>query len=375
VDAARAGIRSVVPGRTGVLPGCEPDLDLASRGAGVRPGLPGAPGLLVAPERAPLVPRAPVPELPRFTAGTRIRDRYRLGQPLGEGAFGSVFRAQDELTGGEVALKLLAPRWLQDPVVLQQTCDEARLAARLDHPGVVGIRDFGHTMDGGLFLAMDVMEGEPVDEVLEREGRLAPAAVQQIALDALDALSHVHGRGLLHRDLKPANLVRGRDRTALVDFGIAVALDEETWDPDAMVTGTLRYMAPEQLRNVPQDARTDLFSLGLVLYVCLTGSLPTGRATGGELVRARVRDPSPPVQSRCDVPIPMGLASAIDRAISLRMEQRHASAGEMAASIRGNDRMPSPAALGTAAPVDHSLEDDATERSEAPVVLEDWETR
>lgn len=375
VDAARSGLRSVVPGRTGVLPGCEVDLGLSGRGAGVQPGLPGAPGLLVAGPAPPLLAPAPIPELPRFTPGTRVRDRYRLGRSLGEGAFGSVFRAQDELTGREVALKLLAPRWLQDPVVLQQTCDEARLAARLEHPGVVCIRDFGHTTDGGLFIAMDVVEGEPLDALLERRARLPPDDVRQIALDALDALAHVHAHGLLHRDLKPANLVRGREGTVLVDFGIAVAVDEQDWDPEAMVTGTLRFMAPEQLRNRPQDARTDLFSLGLVLYVCLTGALPTGRATGRDLVRARVRQPSPPIQGRCGVPIPLGLAAAIDRAISIRPDQRHGSAAEMAAAIRADPRLPPPSAVAEDETVDLGGDPDATERSGAPVELADWETR
>lgn len=371
VDAARACIRSVVPGRTGVLPGCEADLDLAARGAGVRPGLPGTPGLLVAPEAAPFFPPSPVPELPRFEVGARIRDRYRLGRPLGEGTFGMVFRAQDELTGAEVALKLLAPRWLRDPVVLQQTCDEARLAARLDHAGVVGIRDFGHTTDGGLFLAMDVMDGEPLDAVLRRQGRIAPEEVVQIALDALDALAHVHERGLLHRDLKPANLVRGPARTALVDFGIAVALDEETWDPDAMVTGTLRFMAPEQLRNQPQDPRTDLFSLGLVLYLCLTGGLPHGHLTDRDRVRCRVREASPRVQGRCGAPIPLGLAAAIDRALSLRPEQRHDSAAQMAAEITSDLSLPVEGDVAGADTRVHRSQAVATERRGAPVVLED----
>jgi serine/threonine-protein kinase len=375
VDAARSALRSVVPGRTGVLPGCEADLGLPALGAGVQAGLPGAPGLLVAPEAAPLLPPAPVPEVPRFTVGTRIRDRYRLVRSLGEGAFGSVFLAEDELQGGEVALKLLAPRWLQDPTVLQQTCDEARLAARLDHPGVVAVRDFGHTVDGGLFLTMDVMVGEALDEQLLRRTRLPPGEVQQLALDVLDALAHVHERGLLHRDLKPANLIRGPDRTGLVDFGIALALDEVEWDPDAMVTGTLRFMAPEQIRNRPQDARSDLFSLGLVLFVCLTGALPTGAATGRDLVRARVREPAPPVQSRCGVAIPRGLASAIDRVLSLRPEQRFASAAEMAAAIRADEGLPAPGEFSEAETAELPGFEDQTERTDAPVALEDWETR
>lgn len=334
VDTTRGVLRGVVPGRTGVVPGAEEELRLAAVGADVQPGLPGGPGLLRTSEDPAWGPPPETPPEPLPQVGDRVRARYRLRRSLGEGAFGSVFLADDELRGSAVAVKLLSPRWLRDPVVLQQTCDEARLASRLDHPGVVRVLDFGHTSGGGLFIAMDFVDGEGLDVALSRDGRLPPDEVRTLALEVLDALAHIHDHGLVHRDLKPANLIRGPVRTTVVDFGISVALDEVEWSPDRVVTGTPLYMAPEQLLNQPQDARTDLFSLGVVLFACLTGVLPTGDATGKALVRARVLERSPKVQSRTRRRLPVALAAAVDRALAVHPDQRFSSAGAMAAAIR-----------------------------------------
>ncbi len=339
VDAALDALRAAVPGGIAIPPGCAADPRFVAafgEGAQVLPGLatdPGAAARIVVEVDATLLVASSAGAGAAVAAGDRIRGRYLLRERIGAGAFGEVFLADDEHGRADVVVKLLAARWLDEPDVLQQTFDEARLASRLDHPGVVRVRDFGHTAAGGLFIVMDRAPGVPLSELLEARGRLPVARVEKLARDLLDALAHVHEAGLLHRDLKPANVLVAPDRARLLDFGVAVDLAEHAWDPGAVVAGTLSFMSPEQALNEAQDARSDLYALGLVLFLCLVGRLPTGGLRGGALLRHRLRTPGPPVREVAGPAVPFGLAHAIDRALAIAVDARWASARDMAAAL------------------------------------------
>ncbi|AZQ40483.1 serine/threonine protein kinase [Streptomyces cyaneochromogenes] len=204
-----------------------------------------------------------------------IAGRYRLGESIGRGGMGEVWRAYDETLARQVAVKLLLPQD-SDPTAAPRFRLEAQTAARIDHPNVVGVRDFGEH-DNQLYLVMELVEGDSLARTLARSGALPAERVARIAAQAAAGLAAAHRQGIVHRDIKPGNLLLDSDGTLKIgDFGIARFLD----DPGAALTatgqivGTSLYLAPERALGKPAGPPSDVYALGCVLYQLLTGRPP-----------------------------------------------------------------------------------------------------
>src|SRR3954454_11798195 len=207
-------------------------------------------------------------------AGRVLADRYRLHAPVGTGASGRVYVAEDTRLRRRVALKVLHTALADDAAFLRRFRAEAQLAASLNHPHIVTVYDWGE--DEVPFLVLELLEGGSLRGMLDAGQRLSPAQAARVGRDVASALQYAHDRGIVHRDIKPANLLfdeHGIVRVA--DFGLARALAEASWtEPAGTVLGTARYAAPEQGTAMRLDGRADLYALGLVLVESVTGAVP-----------------------------------------------------------------------------------------------------
>jgi eukaryotic-like serine/threonine-protein kinase len=235
-----------------------------------------------------------------------LDEKYRLEQLLGRGGMGAVYRARDMRLDRLVAVKVVRAELLGDMDARRRFRREAQIVARLQHPAIVAVFDYGTLPDGGAYLVMELIKGEDLRRVLVREGRLEPARAARILSSVCGAIEAAHRQGVLHRDLKPENiLLPGDDVEAKVlDFGVAKIIDHDRRDAtmadagtvltvEGAVVGTPAYMAPEQLRGQTPDARTDVFSLGVIAYEMLTGNLPFGRGSLADVILAQARGVSP----------------------------------------------------------------------------------
>ncbi len=276
--------------------------------------------------------------------GTRIGDRYLIEAPLGAGGMGAVYRATDERLGRPVAVKLLLPELGGDTEAIARFEREARATARLTHPGIVQIHDFGVTpapSGRGMasYLVMELAEGLTLARAIDR----APLPLNEtiaIGLEVLSALASAHAAGVVHRDLKPENVMisRGPDgqaRAKLLDFGLAQIKSGTAYarlTQTGAILGTPRYMSPEQARGEPCDARTDVYAVGLVLHAALAGRAPFDSESIAGIV-AQVLDASPPRLDTFVPGVPPAVAAAIDTAIQKRPEKRFASAQAFASAL------------------------------------------
>lgn len=258
-----------------------------------------------------------------------LRARYTVEREIGRGGAARVFFARST-TGEPVALKVLYPQLLIS-VTASRFLREVRLIRRLDHPNIAHLIDSGD--EGGfVYYAMSYAEGPTLRDALRRVRSLTFADTTRVARDLLDALAHAHANHVMHRDLKPENVVLADDRVILLDFGIARALEEST-EPgitrSGVSVGTCNYMSPEQIgAEKTQDYRTDLYSLGVVLYECLTGSVPfADKAESAVLRRHLTEEPAPIRTLRPDTPAL--LAEAIERAMRKQAADRWPSAAAM----------------------------------------------
>ena len=237
--------------------------------------------------------------------GTQLGS-YRIEALLGRGGMGVVYRATDLRLGRQVALKLLAPHVTQDQRFRTRFLAESRLAASIDHAGIVPIYEAGE-VDDHLYIAMRYVEGTDLASLLRAEGPLAPDRAVGLVAQLADALDAAHARGLVHRDVKPSNALIAVEGTAehvyLADFGLTkhTTTDGRLTATDQLV-GTIDYVAPERIRAEQADGRADLYALGCVLFECLTGEVPFPRDSevGGDLrapggrAAARERAPARP---------------------------------------------------------------------------------
>jgi serine/threonine protein kinase len=268
---------------------------------------------------------------PLIPTGTVLDGRYRIQRLLGEGGMGTVYSAEDLRLGRRVAIKVV--RQVGDELMLgERLFREAKAAARAEHPAVITAFGYGTDPDlGADYFVMEHLQGETVSQRIERVGPLPLSFALRIAIEVCDALIAVHDANVIHRDLKPNNIflaTRGQrvDEIKLLDFGVAKQLNLETLTATGQIWGTPMYMAPEQLTDSKRvDARCDLYSLGVVLFECLTGKLPFVAANALALAYAIVHGPQQQVQSlRGDVPD--ALAAIVTRCMHRDRDQRFADA-------------------------------------------------
>ncbi len=276
--------------------------------------------------------------------GTLFAGRFKIIEELGRGGMGAVYRAEQTTLGRQVALKLMHPHLAQAPGAAARFHREARVLAKLHHSRSVEVYDLGEA-DGMLFIAMEILHGVGLDEVLRDGGPMPAARAVGICAQVLEALGAAHDLGIVHRDLKPANiflLAQGRgdaegnaDRVKVLDFGLAF-LKEESGEGritrQGQTAGTPAYMAPEQCRGEEVDGRSDLYALSCTLYEMLTGAPPFGfgEDNGMETMAAQLyRPPERPGIARWDLGIPGTVEDVLMRALSKLPRDRYQTALEM----------------------------------------------
>jgi len=292
--------------------------------------------------------------------GRVIAERYRVIALVGSGGMGEVYRAEHVGLKRPTALKFMRPALGGEPAALARFRREAEQASRISHPNVGAIYDFGETSDGLVFLAMEFIEGESLAERIKRVGRLTPAEAAHVLAGAAAGLAAAHRRGILHRDLKPANIMLARDAephvgtvagdvgtVKLVDFGIARSLMGEVRPQEGatlapaltgtgMVLGTPAYASPEQLAGEPLDARSDIYSLGLVAFEALTGQPAFESSNPRQLIAERLMGSArtiAQVMPRSAAPWSDAVQPVLDRALAARAEHRYAEPMEFATDL------------------------------------------
>ncbi|HZT17249.1 MAG TPA: Stk1 family PASTA domain-containing Ser/Thr kinase [Gaiellaceae bacterium] len=257
--------------------------------------------------------------------------RYVIKRKLGSGGMADVYLAEDQELGRRVALKLLNERHAADEQFVERFRREAQSAAGLNHPNIVSIFDRG-LAEGTYYIAMEYLDGRTLKELLVRNGPTPIPIAVDYARQILGALAFAHRNGIVHRDIKPHNIVVGRDgRLKVTDFGIARSGASQMTEAGSIV-GTAQYLSPEQARGAPVDPRSDLYSLGIVLYEMLTGKVPFTGDTPVEIAMKHLSQvPSPPSKLRPQVP--HDLDAVVMRAIAKDPERRYGSAEEMEADL------------------------------------------
>ena len=281
--------------------------------------------------------------------GSRVA-HYRILHELGSGGMGRVYAAEDTRLGRKIALKVLAPEWLDSPPAHARFAREARLAAALDHPNICTIYDVGHA-DGVSFIAMQYLEGQTLKHLL-RGRPLSVDRLLPIATQVADALAAAHARGIIHCDVKASNvIVSSHGRAHVLDFGIARLLGRlEGGSSDRQATqrgsifGTPEYLSPEQARGAEVDRRSDVFSFGTLLYEMATGTVPFSGPSAADTIAAILSQRLVPA-SEINPQLPRSLVGVIDRALAKDPADRYQSVEELKADLQLVTQQGAPAAL------------------------------
>jgi serine/threonine-protein kinase len=255
--------------------------------------------------------------------------RYELVEEIGRGGMGVVYRARDTRLERIVALKRLPESLREHPRAVELFEREARAAARLNHPNIVTLFDAGEE-NGSYFITMELLEGMPLNDILERRGRLSPRDVARLGVQIAKGLQYAHEQRIVHRDIKTANLFFTRDQIVkIMDFGIAKSL-EEVRRSATIVGGTPFYMAPEQAAGKPVDHRADLYAFGVTLFHLATGGLPF---PDGDVTYRHCHE-SVPEPRGIDMTIPEPLSRLIVDLMAKQPDERPGSAADAGAILR-----------------------------------------
>jgi serine/threonine protein kinase len=274
--------------------------------------------------------------------GKVLENKYRLDSYLSKGAMGAVYRATHVMLGREVAVKLINPDLVTSPDVVRRFQREARAVTLLNHPNIVDVYDLGQASDGTLYIAMELVVGDSLAAVIRSSGPLPPSRIVGIMRQVVSALALAHRREIVHRDLKPHNIMitRGDDGgelAKLLDFGIAKTFESEATQLTAtgFAIGTPKYMSPEQAMGVAVDGRSDLYSLGIIMYEMMTGEVPfNDPSIPALLVKHMHESPVPPSQRRVDLQIPPALEAIALRCLEKDPAQRFQTATELGAALQ-----------------------------------------
>jgi serine/threonine-protein kinase len=279
--------------------------------------------------------------------GKVLEGRYRITDKIGEGGMALVYRAERLDGGPSVAVKVLSNDLVADPGQKERFEREARALFGLQHPNLLAVHDFG-IADDLPFLVMERLEGMNLDKLLEQHPPDSETAVE-IARQILTGLAHAHAHGVLHRDIKAENVFihypEGRLEAKLLDFGLVKFVDDDRWGAGKQLTtfgeifGTPAYMSPEQCTGSPVDARSDVYSMGILLYELLTGAWPFMEENKVDMLRAHMLKPVPPLgAARPDVRFRPELDAVVRRAMAKESKDRYADAREMLTSLESVPR-------------------------------------
>ncbi|HEU0031470.1 MAG TPA: protein kinase [Kofleriaceae bacterium] len=265
--------------------------------------------------------------------GRELDGRFTIVEKLGQGGMGAVYRANQHSVGRQVAIKVVHANLVSDPEVIKRFLREAKLASQLSHPNSVAVLDFGQTEDGLFYLVMELLEGRTLDRVFLEDGVFPARRLVRIGVQICDALEAAHAVPIVHRDLKPANIMllsSTRDAVKVLDFGLAKSLegDSSQMTLSGAMCGTPAFIAPERACGQPCDARSDLYSLGCILFLLGSGKLPFDAPTTHELLMRQVVEPAPPMSG-----VPLALSEVIDRLLAKDPAQRYQSAAETRAAL------------------------------------------
>ncbi len=269
--------------------------------------------------------------------GEILAEKYRIEERLKEGGMGTVYRGTHVLMDKTVAIKVLRPSLAADERIVARFSREARAASRISHPHAISVTDFGEAENGVVFLVMEYLSGRTLKEIIRQEGPMPLPRTVEILRQVGGALDAAHGEGVVHRDLKSDNIMllssSGTDYAKVLDFGIAKIKEPEgEYNPGLtapdLVIGTPQYMSPEQCSQSPVDARSDIYSLGVILYEMLVGHVPFTGGSPTEIMLQHLQQPAPSVlDERGDVPEAVG--RVIAHAMEKRPEDRYETVGEL----------------------------------------------
>jgi eukaryotic-like serine/threonine-protein kinase len=263
-----------------------------------------------------------------------VGGRYQITGLIASGGMGEVFQAHDRVLDRVVALKVLHPGLGSDPDFVERFRKEATAAGRLSHPNIVQVYDWGKGEDGSAYMAMELVEGQNLREVLAASGRLRPAVAARVAAQVCGALEAARKAGLVHRDIKPENILLTPDgRVKVADFGLSRTMAESKATQAGVLLGTAHYVAPEQVEGKESDHRSDLFALGVVLFEMLTGKTPFTGDTPLIVAYQRVRE-NVPRPSELTGGVPPALDEIVQRATARDPANRYPSAAEMGDALR-----------------------------------------
>ena len=277
--------------------------------------------------------------------GTVLLDRVRIERVIARGGMGKVYYGEQVGMKRPCAIKILDPR-----LAGADTDDfarrfqlEASTAAKLTHPNVVTIFDYGETLDGSCFIAMEYLEGRSLSDELKKNGSLAPERAIHVTRQVCRALREAHNLGVVHRDMKPANVFLqhkddDEDFVKVLDFGLVKETspqDGQDHTQIGQIMGSPRYMAPEQVQGKPVDARTDIYSVGAMFYAMLSGRPPFDKATELATMMAHVSDPAPPLSTVApDLALPPGLEAVVLKCLAKQPEDRFSSMEELITALK-----------------------------------------
>jgi serine/threonine-protein kinase len=278
--------------------------------------------------------------------GKEIAGQFRILQRIGSGGMGAVYKAEQPDMNRFVAIKILHPKYVSRPDLVSRFRREARAMSHLSHPNTARVYMYGQLEDGACYIVMEYLEGKNLAQITRAEGMLQPARAVNIMVQVCGALEEAHRQGMVHRDLKPENIFLTSqggiaDFPKVLDFGLAKVTQREMrpgsliLTQEGMVFGTPEFMSPEQARGQQLDARSDIYSLGCILYEMLTGKLPFDAAQPMDYLALQIRGtPIPLGQRIANLKLPDGLEAVVMKTIEKEPDKRHPSAADFAHALK-----------------------------------------